>query len=202
MKKPLVLIVGRTATGKDTLAKELVEKGFSQLLTYTTRPQRKDEGDTHIFIRPEEISNFQNILFQTTVGEYTYFTTQEMLDKRNVFIIDPVGAEQILQNKHFARPYVVIYLEEPYDVRKQRFMARDGSSEQDFQMREDAEADRFDTFERRFKEKAVNNDHIYSFLSCDIEYITAFATDRKRLREWSHLTYKPIGDREVRYAKK
>ena len=50
-------IIGKTASGKDTLAKELCEKyGYRRVISYNTRPMRKGEKDgvTYHFITPEE----------------------------------------------------------------------------------------------------------------------------------------------------
>ena len=51
----LLLVMGRTASGKDSLVNKLSERtGLKQLISYTTRPPREGEGNTHIFVSEEE----------------------------------------------------------------------------------------------------------------------------------------------------
>ena len=52
----LFCVLGRTSSGKDTLVNKLCEKtGAKKLISYTTRPRRDREEDTHIF---EEIVKY------------------------------------------------------------------------------------------------------------------------------------------------
>ena len=44
----MVLIAGRTGAGKDTLVKELINREFRGVKSYTTRPKRTPDEDTHI----------------------------------------------------------------------------------------------------------------------------------------------------------
>ena len=51
MSKKLFCVLGETASGKDTLTKKLCdETGMKQVISYTTRNRRDNEGDTHIFV--------------------------------------------------------------------------------------------------------------------------------------------------------
>ena len=53
--KTVFLIVGETSSGKDTFVQKICEDcGYSQLISYATRPRRDGEGDTHIFISEKE----------------------------------------------------------------------------------------------------------------------------------------------------
>ena len=46
----LLCIMGRTSCGKDTLVGKLCgHTGLTAITSYTTRPRRNNEGDTHIF---------------------------------------------------------------------------------------------------------------------------------------------------------
>ena len=48
----MLLLVGKMASGKDTLKKELINMGMESIVTYTTRPPRPDEinGISYHFI--------------------------------------------------------------------------------------------------------------------------------------------------------
>lgn len=41
----MLIIIGRSCSGKDTIARELQRRGYYRYLTYTTRPQRDGEPD-------------------------------------------------------------------------------------------------------------------------------------------------------------
>ena len=41
----LLVICGKMCSGKDTVVKRLINKGFKKVVTYTTRPKRRGETD-------------------------------------------------------------------------------------------------------------------------------------------------------------
>ena len=60
-QKNIFLVMGESGSGKDTITKELSNKyGLKVLKSYTTRPKRYDDEDTHIFISEEEFDNLEN----------------------------------------------------------------------------------------------------------------------------------------------
>ena len=53
----LMCILGESSSGKDPLVNQICKtSNLTQLISYTTRPQRKNEGATHIFVG-EDIYN-------------------------------------------------------------------------------------------------------------------------------------------------
>ena len=50
MRDKLILLVGASGSGKTTIAKELEQKGFNVIHSYTTREPRKPNEWGHIFI--------------------------------------------------------------------------------------------------------------------------------------------------------
>ena len=51
----LICIMAESAAGKDKMADTLCQRNnWKQLISYTTRPRRTNEGDTHIFSSREE----------------------------------------------------------------------------------------------------------------------------------------------------
>ena len=59
-KKTIIAVIGKTSSGKDTVAKVLNEKyGIPSVVSMTTRPKREYEtnGVEHVFISKEEMSN-------------------------------------------------------------------------------------------------------------------------------------------------
>ena len=41
----LLIICGKMCSGKDTIVKRLINKGFKKVVTYTTRPKKRGEVD-------------------------------------------------------------------------------------------------------------------------------------------------------------
>ena len=84
-KKKLLLVVGRAASGKTTLVKEVCRRiGIKMVTSYTTRLMRADsdhEFPDHIFITNEQadqlLADKDNIIAYTENGKYCYFTTTE-----------------------------------------------------------------------------------------------------------------------------
>ena len=114
-QKPLVLLLGRTGSGKDTIASYLP---LTQLKSYTTRPRRPNETDTHIFTTEEFYEAHKSeIIAETTINNYHYFCTQDQLSSSDLYIIDPNGQYQ-LQQKY---PNIIsIYISTPPHIRAER----------------------------------------------------------------------------------
>ena len=93
------LIIGRTGTGKTTLAKGAAQKlGLSLLKSYCTRPPRLGEvNPDHIFISPDKVENYRNrmIAYTDKVDEYERFATIDQLRESDVYIIDPIGLKYL-----------------------------------------------------------------------------------------------------------
>ena len=161
-----MLIVGRTGSGKDTYAKYLEKLYLKGVCSYTTRPRRPGEGDTHIFIEKEEVENFPNKVAYTEINGYEYFSTKEQLDKSDFYIIDPEGINYLNQNFPDVN-YKIIYIYASYDIRKERAISRVPiedrfKEEYIFNQRNSSENAQFDLFEKLIlSEKNViihNND--------------------------------------------
>ena len=66
-RKIVFLVIGRSGCGKDTLVNYMCQKyGLKKLKSYTTRPQRPNEEDTHIFISPEDVQKYQDDIIAYT----------------------------------------------------------------------------------------------------------------------------------------
>mgnify|MGYP003447318525 CR=1 FL=1 len=75
----LLLVIGKSASGKDFLTNKLCERtGLKQLISYTTRERRPNEGDTQIFVAEEDYEQMKNV---NEVAART--KAQKMLDDYN-----------------------------------------------------------------------------------------------------------------------
>ena len=81
-------IMGKSASGKDTIYKELIEKmpKFHSIVPYTTRPMREGEKDgvEYFFVdqeRFDEMMDEEKIIefrsYNTKCGIWTYFTADD-----------------------------------------------------------------------------------------------------------------------------
>lgn len=108
-----LLIVGRTATGKDTL-RESLEK-FAHITfvkSYATRPKRYPDEDTHIFVTKEqanEIMKTDTVIARTAIADNDYFATKSQVENANGYIIDPIGIYELI-NKMPTTDFLILYL--------------------------------------------------------------------------------------------
>ena len=124
--KTVFLIVGESASGKDSLVEKLCkETGLKQLKSYATRPRREGEGDTHIFIKSEDVKEYVNdMIAYTCIAGNEYFATVKQLYDSDVYVIDPSGVDYmrfILQYKNISDiRFVTIYINTPPELRQER----------------------------------------------------------------------------------
>lgn len=137
----MLIILGKTASGKDLTVNELISKyGFKKLITYTTRPMRKNEKQdvTYHFISEEEFQqkvdkNFfaEWKSYETIEGVWYYGTSLEDLsnaDNNTVIILTPNGYRDIvkkLSNKHKS-----VYIYANNSTIKERLISRGDDKEE------------------------------------------------------------------------
>ena len=149
---PLLLIVGKTASGKSTLEAKLNEllKG-TPIKSYTTRPPRPGDN-THVFLSPSEFANIKDkLITYTKIGDYKYGATPKQILSGVAYVIDPIGIVNLQKNgffKHHDQVHpIVIHLDTPDKVRKERFINRHhdkAQAKKDFAIRESNEVKPFD----------------------------------------------------------
>lgn len=129
MKKTnnLYCIVGKSGTGKTTLALELEKLGFAVVESYTTRKPRFEGEKGHIFITEEEFDTL-NLITKVEFDGNKYGVTSELLDKADIFVVDPEGL-RILKEQYNNKKIVSIYLDCPDNIIQQRMLQRGDSCE-------------------------------------------------------------------------
>ena len=148
-----VLIVGRTATGKDYLANELKGRGMTLLKSYTTRPKRSDNEDTHKFITNEEYETIDKdtIAAYTEINGGKYFATKEDVENCDIYIIDINGLKQISESMPDT-PVIVVHMTADEKERKKRSITRSGLDEnkalKEYEERTESENAQFSEFEK------------------------------------------------------
>lgn len=124
MTKPLFLFVGRSASGKTTIADLLEsEHNYKQVSSYTTRAPRYDGEIGHIFVTKEEFDALGELAAYTLYNGNEYGTTFKQLEECDIYVIDVPGVETLLQ-KEIDRPIVVVYFDTTVYTRINRMLAR------------------------------------------------------------------------------
>lgn len=113
MRKPLFLFVGRSASGKTTIANMLAEKyGYKQVESYTTRPPRYEGEIGHIFVTKEEFENLGELAAYTFYNNHHYGTTLDQLNDCDIYVIDIPGVESLLKKiQDDTRPICIMYFD-------------------------------------------------------------------------------------------
>ena len=125
MAKPLVLIVGKSGSGKTYLSKFLEHNyGMKMLNRYTTRPPRINEKDGHIFISYEDYVMLQNKVATTYYHGNYYCATKEQCEESDIYVIDPSGLKSFRNHYNGEKQIKVVYLKVGWIIRLYRMIKR------------------------------------------------------------------------------
>ena len=110
MDNTLYLFVGKSASGKTTVANFLEQKhGFKQVNSYTTRSPRYEGEIGHIFVSDEEFDNLEEIVAYTEYNGHRYGTTAEQLDQCQIYVVDVPGVKTLLERYKTNRQIMILY---------------------------------------------------------------------------------------------
>ena len=140
----IVLLMGKSTTGKDTIYKKLLENktlGFKKVVLYTTRPMRQgEENGVQYFFSEEKdyqmLKQKQKIIeertYHTNYGEWRYYTVDDgqiELKSGNYLMIGTLESYMSLC-AHFGKENVVPVLVVSEDrIRMERAMHREAKQE-------------------------------------------------------------------------
>ncbi|MBB2181292.1 guanylate kinase [Lachnospiraceae bacterium MD1] len=141
----IFIVMGKSATGKDTIYKRLLETEELNLKTavmYTTRPIRKSEvnGVEYIFVNEEKLHELQkqnkiieHRSYETIHGTWHYFTVNDgqiQLEKSDYLMIGTLETYQQIR-EYFGKDKVIpIYIEVEDGIRLMRAIKREQKQEQ------------------------------------------------------------------------
>lgn len=161
-KKLIFLFIGRTASGKSSLARYMCESlGLKQVKSLTTRPPRENEingSEDHYFVSEKvfnEIKQKEDFVAYTEINGYKYATTAEELRCSDIYVIDPDGVKYLKEHCVDEFKFVEIYFSSPFELAKDRFIKRSGS-EEEFYSRYNSEDEQFAKYE-----DAEEYDHLF-----------------------------------------
>lgn len=131
MRKPLFLFVGKSASGKTTIADILEQKhGYKQVYSYTTRPPRYEGEIGHLFVSNDEFNSLSDLAAYTEYNGHHYGTTFGQLEECDIYVIDVPGVETLLQKDKNNRSIVIIYFDTTVHTRINRMLERHDSDMQ------------------------------------------------------------------------
>ena len=122
-----IVLVGRAASGKDHMRKELESKGYKYAVSYTTRPPRDGEvdGKDYFFLSEEKFKEMianDEFYEYVTFNNWYYGTTKAQFYSDDVFIMTPHGISHIDPNDR--KNTFIIFLDMKYGVRQRRLLQR------------------------------------------------------------------------------
>lgn len=124
----LLCVLGESSSGKDSLVSKLAERtNLTAICSYTTRPRRDGEGETHIFVDDnvyEEMLAEGKIAAYTEISSFKYWTTIDQLYENSYYIIDPIGLKTLKSLNLPNVRLVSVYINVPEAIRKERAMKR------------------------------------------------------------------------------
>lgn len=172
MKKKLLVLIGRSGSGKSSIASELHRSyGLKPVCSYTDRPMRFDGEDGHTFLSKEqfdEVLASQKIVAFTVFDSNRYCTTVKQVAACDIVILDEAGLIDLIGNYCGNKKIVSAYIHADNDVCIARMINRSGGT---LKAREDA-------YNRALCDKSAFTQLIWKNIDCivnttDIDVITA-----------------------------
>lgn len=157
----VILVVGKTGSGKSSLIKKLCERtGLKALCSYTTRPKRSEADNDHIFVDIETYiktkENGEIAIDGEIAGNY-YYSTIEQLYSSDLYTINPEALDRLLALNLPNIRFVTVYISCPDKIREERAMSR-GDDKHKYRVRDFSERQEFRKFVSEEKwDYAINN---------------------------------------------
>lgn len=163
----MIILIGKTASGKTLIREELIRRGYSGIITYTNRPIRKGEKQdvTYHFISEEEFKQKINDNFfaeyktyDTVFGKWYYGSALEDLENgadKSVIILTPDGYRDVIDK--LSKKPISIYIYANNSTIKKRLKKR-GDNKDEAQRRIEHDNEDFKDVENMVDKIVYNND--------------------------------------------
>lgn len=167
----LIIIAGKSGSGKDAVVNELCRRGYKRIKTYTTRPMRQHEsqGNPYYFISEKEFKEKESKGFFLETKEYNtikgtwYYGSprNELLSSKNnsenrLIILTPSGIEDFTKEPRSKKINAkIIYLRANSGTISKRLKRR-GDNPKEVERRIETDENDFVAFEY-FADKCVFN---------------------------------------------
>lgn len=154
----MLILIGKSTAGKDTISKELEKLGYNRIVTYTNRPMRDGEVN-HVTYHFTDVEDFLTKYiddffleaqhFHTKVGTWFYGSSVQSYiesDENTICILTPSGVRK-LKEKGIEYTGVLIDISEDEILRRQELRGDNSTEEK----RREAER-RFNADKRDFED--------------------------------------------------
>ena len=194
-KKTIFCILGESGSGKDTLVEYTLKEfklDLKPVLSYTDRPIRQGEqnGKEHVFLSKDEMTEFlksnkKDIAAYTQIGEtgYRYCAMTSVIDRSDIYIIDPNGLKEFKERTGDRYNIISIYIDCPLKERRKRTEKR-GDVVAKFEARVAAESDQFAKFrEEHGYDHVIDNGSMSTIYHSSMVLFDIFRYYRKDIRD-------------------
>lgn len=129
--KPIILLMGKSGSGKSSIAALCETYGMKSLRSYATRPCREDEADagTHIFVTDEEFDKLTDFVAYTEFNGYRYAAIEQQVEESDIYVIDVNGAREFYNRYVGNKRPICIYIDVDASERFYRMTSRGDSIE-------------------------------------------------------------------------
>lgn len=194
-KKTIFCILGESGSGKDTLVEYTLKEfklDLKPVVSYTDRPIRQGEqnGKEHVFLSKEEMTEFLNsnkkdIAAYTQIGEtgYRYCAMTSVIDRSDIYIIDPNGLKEFKERTGDRYNIVSIYIDCPLEERRKRTEGRSDATSK-FEARVAAESNQFAKFrEEHGYDHVIDNGSMSTIYHSSMVLFDIFRHYRRDIRD-------------------
>lgn len=153
------IIIGKAASGKDFLQKQLISNGWIPLRQYTTRPKRPTEiGDEYHFVSDEEFNRISKDLMsvqcfngwmygydikEALASDVMIFSPANMMDLLNISVDSCTLGRELIDRS------TIVYLDIDENIRRERLSVRyvGGNEDDSLERRLQADSKDFEFFD-------------------------------------------------------
>lgn len=159
--KTIVLLVGKSGTGKTTIAERCGQLyGLKQINSYTTRPRRTPNETGHIFANQRAFHSLKDLVAYTKFNGYEYCATAQQVEDNDIYVIDPAGVEYFKEHYKGSKQPVVVYIVASKDPHTAFNLCYERMKERGNSIDEAAERAVFDN--RTFKDYEQKSDYVFT----------------------------------------
>lgn len=186
----LMVVLGRSASGKTSLVEKLCEKtNLSQVVSYTTRPPREENEKGHIFVQQQDyeiMKNNDEVAVETQIAGYYYWPTIRQLYENDIFVCDYVGLKKLQELNLLNLKLVTVYIHIDEQERQRRALELRGDDKKKFISRSFSEKKQFEELEKNvgydYSIRNTNFANAYSVLRW-ISIVEGILTPDKLIKE-------------------
>lgn len=165
----LLIIGGKSGSGKDSVVKEFEKNGWKRIVKYTNRPKREDEidGVDYHFVSIELMETIPFIFKQSFVvanGDTWYYGFPMehimLLDNKNnkyIIIMTPFEYNKFLDMtkdlKTIGKDFISVQIDVPDDIRRERLIKR-GDDIEEINRRIEADNKDFEEWELKHRKES------------------------------------------------